>query len=192
MAFISNRIGPPFSFLATCVSSGTPNHSIHPLQNNCVIGAPPGRKRVLQSWPKYIKAQAGNKFYIIHTYLKCTRVLYMKSQNTHLQMRSVLLSLHIGAADRGVCLQNVAKCVSDCGIQPFNSFLNPIAIHQRHLSSNALGQNFLTTDQHLWMDLINKRWLVNHRLVIQRKWQYNACHCGSKLQSSVVQHRTYL
>ena len=49
------------------------------------------------------------------------------------------------------------------------------------------NKKFLTTDHHLWMDLIYRR-----RLVTQGECQHNTCQCGSKLHSPIAQCDTYL
>ena len=120
-----------------------------------------------------------------------TCALYEVAKHTLVDEVRLFISLG-GLFCSTIVLAHVAKQVRGLHIQLFNHFFVILQFTRGIFGVLLAIKKFLTTDHHLWMDLIYRRRLVNHKQVTQRECQYNACHCGSKLHSLVAQCHTYL
>ena len=83
-------------------------------------------------------------------------------------------------------LAHVAKHVPGLCIQLFNQFFVILQFTRGIFGVILLNKKFLTTDHHLWTDLIYGRRLGNQKPVTQRECQYNACQCGSNAPTEIV------
>ena len=87
-----------------------------------------------------------------------------------------------------VVFAHVVKHACGLHIQLFNQFFVILQSTKSIFGVMLWNKKILTTDNHLWTDLVYERRLVNRTPVTQRECQYNACQCGSKLHSPFVPH----